>query len=75
MYRTLITAGLSVLLGIASTLIYQRVTVHITEPPVVVAQVACPDMSEGLRQALQPLDTTYTPQGRLLSLQPGKAQP
>ena len=63
MFRTLITIGLSVAVGISSTLIVQRITVHVTPQ----APVACL-APLGNPAGLQELDTTYTPQGQVLPM-------
>lgn len=65
MIRLLLTAGLSLALGIGGTLIVQRVTLQATVVTTTAVEGAC------LPEAVPPLDkmdTTFTPQGRRLRL-------
>ncbi len=68
--HNLIMILVSIGLGVGSTLLVQTV---ILNPPPVVAVVSCPDVPSASEQAavdraLEPLDGTYEPKGRLLPM-------
>jgi hypothetical protein len=68
--HTLTMILVSIALGVGSTLLVQMVLV---QPPPVVAVVACPEVPNPTEQALvdkalEPLEGTYQPQGRLLPM-------
>ena len=56
---TILTVTVSVVVGISSTLVYQRVVVRVTPAAHV---LACPEAPKGL----EAMDTTYKPAGRVL---------
>jgi hypothetical protein len=66
--KTLLMILMSISLGVGSTLLVQTVIVQ----PAPVVMVACPDPDTSLvepvlmEKALEPLEGTYVPQGRLL---------